>query len=140
VTSTSKKTTVILYGLLTVVLAVGAIFGAVWVTHTQTAQAANGKRRCENAQSKHYAVRIQDEKVIPAVTHAAKCDTLTITNTDAQVRLMAFGEHDDHVSYDGVSERQLGQSQSLTITLVKTGTYIFHDHADDVVQGAFVVR
>jgi uncharacterized protein (DUF1501 family) len=123
-----------------ILLSLGAIFGAIWVTHTSTAQVANGQRRCAEASPHHYTVHIENGQAVPAVTRAKKCDILSITNDDPQVRLLAFGKHDDHISYDGVSERQLSQGQSLTVTLVKIGTYTFHDHIDDRAQGTFIVR
>jgi hypothetical protein len=52
---------------------------------------------------------------------------------------MAFGKHDKHISYDGVSEQLVAQGQSLTVRLVSTGTYLFHDHEADETSGTFTV-
>lgn len=100
---------------------------------------ATGATACPGSHPTHY-VMIINNAVAPSQTDAHRCDRLTITNFDAQQRLLAFGPHDHHISYDGVSERLLSESQSLTISLVKTGTYPFHDHLDDAhVHGSFTV-
>jgi len=84
-------------------------------------------------------VSIRNSEVLPRHTRAARCSRLTINNFDNQVRLVAFGEHDNHQPYDGVTEKVLAQGQSLTITLNQTGTFRFHDHLEDSVQGDFTV-
>jgi len=89
----------------------------------------------------HWYVTILNNRVVPQHTSVHRCDVLTITNDDDRDRLLAFGPHDHHISYDGVSERLIGTGHSVTITLVKTGTYPFHDHQDaDHVHGDFTVR
>jgi len=82
---------------------------------------------------------IRGGTVSAAQVNAKLCDTLTITNQDKTLREVAFGEHDHHASYDGVAERVLQNGQSLTITLNKTGTYHWHDHLHDEVEGYFTV-
>ncbi|HET7320666.1 MAG TPA: cupredoxin domain-containing protein [Candidatus Saccharimonadales bacterium] len=95
--------------------------------------------KCAQAGKLHKVV-ITDSKVQPEHTTAKLCDILTITNTDDQIRLMAFGEHDNHQAYDGVIEKVLQKGQSLTVTLNKPGSYQFHDHLDESVQGTFSVN
>ncbi|HSX36422.1 MAG TPA: cupredoxin domain-containing protein [Patescibacteria group bacterium] len=92
-----------------------------------------------SSHSVNYKVTIQNDEVSPAHTTAPRCDTLTITNLDDTDRLMAFGLHENHEPYDGVAERLLGPGQSFTVTLVQTGSFRFHDHAHDEVQGTFTV-
>jgi plastocyanin len=87
----------------------------------------------------HHSVVIQDDKVMPEHTQAKLCDTLTITNNDDAGRLMAFGVHEAHLSYDGVTEQMLHQGDGFTITLNRSGTYTFHDHIHDDVSGDFTV-
>jgi len=41
--------------------------------------------------------------------------------------------------YDGVAERFLNKNESFTITLNATGTYHWHDHLHDEVEGYFTV-
>jgi hypothetical protein len=95
---------------------------------------------CPNIGHHHWVI-IRNNKVTPQHTDASRCDTLTIRNDDAASRLMAFGEPDHHFSYDDVTERLLGKGQMLTVTLVETGKFSFHDHVqDDVVKGTFTVR
>lgn len=85
-------------------------------------------------------VIIQNAIADPAHTAAHLCDSLTITNSDDRVRLIAFGTHEQHQSYYGITEKVLSQQQSFTILLNKAGTYSFHDHIGDVAHGDFTVN
>jgi hypothetical protein len=93
---------------------------------------------CDNTNVEHTAV-VQNGKITPSDIHAKKCDILTITNKDTASRLMAFGKHDKHIRYDGVSEKRLSPGQSFTVTLNQAGTYLFHDHYDESVSANFTV-
>jgi len=88
----------------------------------------------------NHRVVIQNDTVSPAHTDGNKCDTLTITNQDDVNRLVAFGPHENHVPYDGIKEQELSKGQSLTVTMVQTGNFRFHDHIHDEVQGTFTVH
>ena len=87
----------------------------------------------------HYQVVFQNNQIMPDVTNAHLCDSLTIINKDNKLREIAFGPHDHHVAYDGVLERLLNQEQSLTVTLNQAGNFSFHDHIDDSLVGYFNV-
>lgn len=113
---------------------------AIWLTHTTTAQAGNEKARCSSVAQPAHTVVIRGGKVYPSHTTGLQCDTLTIVNQDNKIRLMAFGPHEHHVSYDGVSERVLGPGQSFSVKLIQVGTFYFHDHTDDIVKGSFTVN
>jgi len=136
----SKKQKTITTAVVALFLMVATIPAAIWVTHTQSAELGNERARCNKSVHAIRRVVIQNGQVIPAHTEADKCDSLTIVNLDGQDRLMAFGRHDAHISYDGISEKNLGQGQSLSVTLIRTGDYLFHDHLDDNVRGDFSVR
>lgn len=88
----------------------------------------------------HYTMVVKDAQVLPDTIHGKQCDTLTIVNKDNLAREVAFGPHEDHVPYDGVAERVLNQGQSLTVTLNQTGSFRWHDHLHDEVQGYFTVN
>ena len=94
---------------------------------------------CPSAGPTHQVV-ITNGRAQPAHVDAALCDSLVITNADNRYRLLAFGPHDHHQAYDGVSERMLGRNQSLSISLVQRGAFIFHDHLDEAAAGSFTVR
>jgi len=134
-----KKTKVILISVGAFILMVATVPLAIWVTHTSTAKTGNEIARCSSVMQPVHQVVIKDGKVSPGSTSALECDTLVITNEDSRIRLMAFGPHEHHISYDGVSERALGQGQSLTVKLVRAGTFTFHDHSDETVRGSFTV-
>jgi len=93
---------------------------------------------CPTRRASHL-VTIWQNQLHPGHTEARLCDTLTITNADAAIRLIAFGPHEHHEPYDGVTEKVLGSRQSLTLTLNQLGTYHFHDHLQDEVAGDFTV-
>jgi hypothetical protein len=93
--------------------------------------------RLSTSGAKHYAITISGSKAAPELVHGKLCDTLTITNQDDIAREIAFGPHDHHVAYDGVAEQVLRQGQSLKVTLNQTGTFHWHDHLHDSVQGNF---
>ncbi len=99
----------------------------------------NGGTQCSGSHASHQ-VNIQNNQVNPAHTDGKLCDTLTITNKDNRVRLVAFGEHDNHQPYDGVTEKALKQNESLTITFNQAGSYLFHDHLQEEAQGTFTVQ
>lgn len=88
----------------------------------------------------NHLVIIKNDAVNPVTTTAPRCDTLTIKNADSKSRLIGLGEHDRHQAYDGVSQRNLANGESFTLTLYKTGTYNFHDHYQDEVGGSFTVK
>lgn len=95
---------------------------------------------CKTVRGAAYHVTIKDAQVRASQLRAKRCDTLTIVNEDAVEREIAFGLHDHHVPYDGVAERVLGQGQSLTVTLDQRGSFRWHDHLHDEVEGRFMVR
>lgn len=94
---------------------------------------------CNNKTGVTHQVVIQNSQVQPQRTYGKLCDKMTITNRDNIQRLIAFGPHEHHTPYDGVTERLLSQNQSLTVTLNQAGNFRFHDHIHDVVQGYFTV-
>lgn len=118
---------------------IATVPAAVWVTRTSTAQIENSRRRCEGKQQTAHTMRIKYNTVSPARVSAQRCDTLIITNLDEQTRLIAFGQQDKHISYNGTSETLLSRNQSITLTLGLSGDYVFHDHHDEKVKGSFSV-
>ena len=113
------------------------IGGALAVGLSGNRSAANG---CDPGMAvTTHTVTIRDRKVSDANVTAQLCDKLTIANKDDETRLIAFGVHDKHTTYDGVSQRLLGHDKELTVTLNKTGTYHWHDHEHDEVEGYFTV-
>jgi plastocyanin len=87
-----------------------------------------------------HLVIIKNNAVTPAHTNGKLCDTMTVTNTDDVLRYIAFGRHDEHQPYDGITEKTIEKDQSFTITMDEAGSYKFHDHLHDEVQGTFTVQ
>lgn len=135
--SLAKGSKFVAFAGLLIVLAAAMVFAAVKLTDHQTRRAVAGV--CPAGGGDH-VVTVQNNTVVPDHVAAPRCDRLTIVNKDDVTRLMAFGPHDRHTAYDGVTERLLMKGQSLTVTLDQTGNFRFHDHLDDAVQGTFTVN
>jgi hypothetical protein len=122
-----------------VVLAVVAVFMAVYFTQQQLNTATITDQKCRSQQQTTHTVTIKNDQASPSHISAQQCDKLTIINQDDETRLVAFGLHDAHTSYDGITEKPLQKGQSLTVTLVQTGNFRVHDHVHDEVQATFTV-
>src|SRR5690348_5186913 len=77
---------------------------------------------CAHTGPTHQVV-IENSQLSVAHVDAKLCDTLTLINKDTRLRVMAFGQHDNHQAYDGVTEQVLAEGQSLTVTLNQLGTF-----------------
>jgi hypothetical protein len=118
------------------VLVVGVMYVANRYISKKDAAKTSAAVTCQTANAPR-TVLVQHSKMTPQHTTAHLCDKLTITSEDNTDRLIAFGEHDHHTPYDGVTEKLL--LQGLTITLNQAGTFTFHDHLHDEVTGSFTV-
>jgi len=103
-----------------------------------TKPGTSSNETCKHIGTEHTAT-IKDNKITPEHIQAKKCDSLVIVNDDTVTRLMAFGQHENHIVYSGHSEERLAQGQSFTVTLTQTGNYLFHDHYDESVNATFTV-
>lgn len=127
-------------GIIALVLVLaGTVFLAAKYLTAQSDAAAPADAKCRIGRHVTHTVLIKNDTMVPEHTQASLCDKLTITNKDSALRLVAFGPHDHHVAYDGVTERPLEQGQSLTVILNQAGSYQFHDHLEDVAHGTFTV-
>lgn len=86
-----------------------------------------------------HQVIAQSNTMSPTKLNAKLCDSITITNKDNKSRKFSFGEHDDHVTYAGFTEKIVPANGSLNFVLNKTGSYIIHDHYQEEVELKFVV-
>ncbi len=127
----NKRTTILIIAL--IVLVIGIVL-AIALTSGTAASACKG-----SGTPKHYTITIRDGKASKTALNARKCDILTITNDDSETREIAFGPHDHHIAYDGVKDRIVHHDESLTVTLIKTGSYHWHDHLHDELEGNFTV-
>jgi len=127
-----RRTTALLLGLILSVLGTGV--GIMVVGHQSGSSACTGERR------RSYSVVIRDSVQSATVIHANRCDKISFTNQDKVAREIGFGNHDDHVPYDGIAERVLNKGDSFVITLNQTGTFHWHDHLHDELNGTFSVE
>lgn len=114
------------------------VFGSRAIADWYLSRTATTATTCSAPGASHF-VYIQDGKAIPAATSGLLCDTLTIINKDPKLRVIAFGPHDRHITYNGVTEQALAENQSMTITFDRMGTFTFHDHVDYSSAGTFIV-
>lgn len=121
-----------------IALAVFTIWGAIWVSNIDNRKAAAAFPKCVGEHAAHKVI-IQNDKMVPAHTDAKRCDTLEIMNLDDQQRIIAFGQHNKHVAYDGVRERYLSANGKFEVTLIQPGNFLFHDHEQEDVRATFTV-
>lgn len=115
------------------------VFGTFWLGKNATKRQAAEAQNCQ-AEGPSHVIEIKNDKFTPDYIDAKICDKLTIVNRDDKLRLVAFGVHDEHIYYDGVTEKVLKKDEQLTISLNQAGIYIFHDHLQEEVQGRFKVQ
>lgn len=114
------------------------MFGAVQYFASDYLTKRGEAAQCGQPQAAH-KITIAHDVMKPRQTAGKVCDTLTITNTDNTVRRIAFGRHNQHRAYDGVTEKSLKNGESFTVTLNQAGTYTIHDHLNEHVAGEFTV-
>jgi hypothetical protein len=123
-----------------VVLATVTVLGASQIAQKQLDHGTTVSKQCDKAAPTNHMIFIENDVATPEHTEAHQCDTLTITNRDDQIRLMAFGIHEAHAPYDGMETKLLSKDQSFTVTLVEPGQiFRVHDHEHDEVQATFTV-
>jgi cytochrome o ubiquinol oxidase subunit IV len=93
---------------------------------------------CQGNHANHQ-ITIQNGKVNPVDTIAAKCDTISFINEDEDPREITFGVHPEHRAYAGEHELMVRKGRAKTITLSEHGTFQFHDHLDPDIAGYFTV-
>lgn len=134
-----KRTNLYITGVIFFTVAAVVVVLAVTGSSAFLNQMPPANQSCSSTHLASHKVIIKNDQAEPSTTKASLCDTLNITNLDDSERLIAFGPHEDHVAYNGVSARLLSKDQSFTITLNKAGTYRFHDHIHDNAVGYFIV-
>lgn len=123
-----------LLGLIVFVLA-----GGLGLAFNMGKSSGNQKDVCEGQFGFSYMVHIRDGKVSENDLKAKLCDKIMFMNEDDVTRDIGFGEHDEHVSYNGITHKILNEDQMFTITLNQTGKFHWHDHLHDEVEGYFTV-
>lgn len=135
-----RRTKILAITIVATIFVVAVSFSAVWaISSYLDHQYVSLHDGCHPHQTNHTII-VKDDKAIPSATEGKLCDTLTITNLDNETREMAFGLHEKHTPYDGMSEKMLAQGESFTVTLVQIGSFKIHDHIHDEVQATFEVK
>lgn len=89
--------------------------------------------------SAQYIVAIENDKFLPDNIDALHCGKLTFVNRDAEQHEIAFGEHDKHIPYGDFLEETLLPNERISVKLVQTGTFKFHDHLHEEIKGVLKV-
>ena len=110
------------------------------LTNAEGIYQVNGKKTgaCEGQHANHQII-IKNNSVLPVLTTAQHCDTLTLMNQDNHAIEIGFGQHPAHTGYAGEGEYTIRAGQNKTITLSELGTYNFHDHLRPTTAGTFTV-
>lgn len=123
-----------------IVIAVAGILAISLTFEVASRYSEQTEKRYDCLQSgREHIVKFENDQINPRTITAKLCDRMTIVNRDNRQRLVAFGEHDEHKSYDGVSEKILEHGQSFEVTLRRVGEFKLHDHFDENLQATFVV-
>ncbi|HVC36078.1 MAG TPA: hypothetical protein VNE40_01345 [Candidatus Dormibacteraeota bacterium] len=125
-----------------IILAAAVVLGGIYLANYLLGDSIPSQSvlaSCRRTYQNHQ-VTIINNLVQPQHTSASLCDTLTITNDDNLIRVIAFGPHQNHTAYDGVTEKVLTQGQALRVVLNQAGNFGFHDHIHPLTVGDFTVR
>ena len=94
---------------------------------------------CPEAHTNHQIV-VKNNQFDPAHLVAAKCDTVTFRNEDAESRTIAFGTPPQDIAYAGQRDLSLPKNYNQTIILSETGTYQFYDSLHQTVAGSLTAN
>lgn len=122
------------------VLAGTAAFAANRLAGKQLSDGSLTDKQCLKYKAEEHIITVENGVASPSHINAMQCDHLTILNRDDDIRLMAFGRHDAHITYNGIEQQPLIKNQSFSVTLVKPGEFLIHDHEHDEVQATFTVK
>lgn len=132
----THKLKLITLGIIALIIGGG---GGNFLYHVLSTPAHAGDKLACSGTHRDYQIFINDNTASPGHIDAKLCDTIEFTNQGETGVLIAFGEHEDHVAYNGITERMLNKGESFTITADHTGEVKFHDHIHDKVTGDIVV-
>lgn len=136
---TKNYVTVLTILLLTGGLLVSVGYFANKYLDNKTTVSRSEKINC-NSKGVNHKFEIRNSVFMPSRINAKLCDSLTITNRDDKIREIAFGNHSQHIAYDGVFEKTLAINDKFTVTLNQIGSFKIHDHFQDETQAYFVVE
>lgn len=76
----------------------------------------------------------------PAIISAKRCDILIFSNGSSKHVDIAFGPHEEHYPYPGLTSDPLKPGQSSSLVLTKTGSYPIHEHITDVLIARITIN
>ena len=76
----------------------------------------------------------------PAVLTAQRCDILVLANQGATEVELAFGPHDHHLPYPGITDEPVAPGKSQSLVLSQAGTFGLHDHVHDQAEAQLTVK
>jgi hypothetical protein len=75
----------------------------------------------------------------PMALSAKRCDKLVLENRSGTLVELAFGPHEHHLAYPGLSESPLKAGADMTLVLSDSGRFALHDHIRDEAQATLTV-
>lgn len=111
------------------------------VAHDEAVHEINGVQAgtCPAGTGTNHKIMLMDNVATPDHIDARLCDTLTFMNHDDTTRQINFGVHHKHVLYAGQEGKVVDADHNESIRLTEIGTYTFHDHKENQINGDFTV-
>jgi len=130
-----KKAVLVAVDLL-VVLALAGTVTHVVLSRRQTTKDAT---TCAGTARTHKLQLENGQFSQPQLT-VARCDTVTIMNSDKQAYLLNFGDYDRHQDYPGFTPQVQVQHEAVAFTALQKGKYELHDHIGNNAHLALTVE
>jgi plastocyanin len=106
--------------------------------HTSEAVTTLAAQKCDSV-GPTIPVEILASGFAPATITAKRCDTVQFKNSTAKDIIVAFGPHEQHIAYPGLSDSLLRPGSSTSVLVSVPGNYPVHDHIGDVLTGTLIV-
>ncbi|HEU4914279.1 MAG TPA: hypothetical protein VFT16_02625 [Candidatus Saccharimonadales bacterium] len=127
------------YILILAVAFIGIATATAFVVSSGKDQGPQAATACP-AIGKTRLLAIQGGSFGPGVLTVKRCDRIRVVNKDHAARLIALGEHDNHIDYPGFEEQALGNGDSFTFTANVAGRFHMHDHVHDDVEADIIIE
>lgn len=90
---------------------------------------------------KSHTIAIQGDSFMPDKLVGNRCDIVTFINNDQHaVYLPSFGDHPHDLHYAGFPDKVLGYNQKESFVAHTEGTFTFHDHLKDQIDGLLIIK
>lgn len=87
-----------------------------------------------------HTITIEHNAFVPDTLTVKRCDKVEFIDKDHALYLPRFGDHPNDITYTGFPQKVLGYNQSEIFIAHTIGTYNFHDHIKDQIEGVLIVQ